>query len=307
MAKIMHTESFIVDQEYDSFRIDAVCSASLESFNRTHANAVDTLFTVNTKSVKKSKKVKAGDTVQVQWSEETFDTIEPQDIPLSVLYEDDAIIVINKTMGMVVHPGSGNWDNTIVNALAFRYGEPFLHEHASQDERPGIVHRLDKDTSGVLIIAKTSQALHELKKQFKERETDKYYIAVAQGFFETRRGSVRSSIVRDEKHRQRFTTTEETGRGKDARTDYLVLKQYRNCALLRIHLYTGRTHQIRVHMRSIGHPLIGDTLYNRQSSHYPLLLHALSLSFIHPLTFKRMKIVSPMPERFKAALKESLM
>ncbi len=302
MAIREHTETFIVESSYHKCRVDAVCSKMLPSFSRTHSDESDTRFLINGNEVKKGKKVKEGDEVTLIWTEHFFDNLIAQDIPLSILYEDDSLLVINKDVGVVVHPGSGNWDNTIANALVYRYGKAFQQEHSPEKMRPGIVHRLDKDTSGVLLIAKTAQALAILSSQFKERQTDKYYIALVQGVFEKKRGSIRTNLIRDEKNRQKFTTTDEDEKGKSARTDYMVLRQFADCALLRIHLFTGRTHQIRVHLQSIAHPIIGDPLYNRKASEYPLLLHALSLSFYHPLTKKRMKLVAPMPERFKSAI-----
>ena len=303
MATREHQETFQVEEREGRCRVDTICSQNLPNFSRTLSDQEDTQFFINGNEVKKAKKVKSGDMVTIKWVEHFFDDLTPQNIPLDVLYEDDAVLVINKGVGLVVHPGSGNWDNTIANALVYRYGEAFQEEHSDEKMRPGIVHRLDKDTSGVLLIAKTAQALDILSTQFKERKTDKYYIALVEGFFDRKRGSIRSSLMRDEKDRQKFTATQDITIGKSARTDYLVLKQFANCALVRIHLYTGRTHQIRVHLQSIGHPIIGDTIYNKHSNEFPLLLHALSLSFDHPDSSKRMKIIAPMPQRFKEAIK----
>ncbi|MDC7246920.1 MAG: RluA family pseudouridine synthase [Sphaerochaetaceae bacterium] len=302
MAVREHAESFCIDDSFDSCRIDMVCSSLAPDFSRTLSDDPETRFFLNGRKVKKSKRVKKGDEITLQWTEHFFDSLEPQDIPLKVLYEDDSILVIDKEAGMVVHPGSGNWDRTVANALVYRYGDSFVAEHDQEKLRPGIVHRLDKDTSGVLLIAKTAKALREMNRQFKDRQTDKYYIAVAEGVFETRRGSIRTSIVRDERDRQKFSASEDPDKGKKARTDYLVLKQYEEVALIRVHLFTGRTHQIRVHLQSIFHPIVGDSIYNRKKDDSPLLLHALSLSFDHPETKERMKITSPMPQRFKDKL-----
>jgi 23S rRNA pseudouridine1911/1915/1917 synthase len=229
------------------------------------------------------------------------DVIIPTDIPLHTLYEDDEVLVINKEQGMVVHPGSGNKENTLVHSLLFHYGEQFTKEFSDEETkiRPGIVHRLDKETSGVMVIAKNYASYTHLLNQFKKRLTSKYYIALVKGKVQLRRGSITTNIMRDEKSRQRFTVTQKEDQGKSARTDYRVLKYYSGYTLLRIEIFTGRTHQIRVHLTSIGHPVIGDTVYSRDKKDSPMMLHALSLEFIHPTKEEPVRCVAPLPQRFK--------
>ena len=266
---------------------------------------------VNDRVVKKSFRVSAGDIVTVTWSEEVFEGLEGEDIPLDILYEDDSILVINKPCGMVVHPGAGNWSGTLVNALLYRYGEDFA---TSEDEevnlmRPGIVHRLDKDTSGVMVIAKTADAHRNLAGQFASHTTEKTYIAIAKGYFEKKRGTVDRNIVRNPSDRKSFITCDDVRKGKSAVTHYTVLRQSQHYAFLRIRIETGRTHQIRVHMKSINHPLLGDDIYSNRDRNFPsvrLCLHALSLSFAHPVSGERMTFYAPMPERIRTVLKQIL-
>ena len=266
---------------------------------------------VNDRVVKKSFRVSAGDIVTVTWSEEVFEGLEGEDIPLDILYEDDSILVINKPCGMVVHPGAGNWSGTLVNALLYRYGEDFA---TSEDEevnlmRPGIVHRLDKDTSGVMVIAKTADAHRNIAGQFASHTTEKTYIAIAKGYFEKKRGTVDKNIVRNPSDRKSFITCDDLRKGKSAVTHYTVLSQSQHYAFLRIRIETGRTHQIRVHMKSINHPLLGDDIYSNRDRNFPsvrLCLHALSLSFAHPVSGERMTFYAPMPERIRSVLKQIL-
>ena len=193
-------------------RVDKVsCDIPRSVFS--HPSAV---IYVNDRVVKKSFRVSAGDIVTVTWSEEVFEGLEGEDIPLDILYEDDSILVINKPCGMVVHPGAGNWSGTLVNALLYRYGEDFA---TSEDEevnlmRPGIVHRLDKDTSGVMVIAKTAEAHRNLAEQFASHTTEKTYIAIAKGYFEKKRGTVDKNIVRNPSDRKSFITCDDVRKGK---------------------------------------------------------------------------------------------
>lgn len=302
MEQIPQRETLIVEIEDSGKRIDLVCTLHIPSFNRNHASSDTTTFYIDGHAVKKSKKVKEGDTISVEYvMSEHEDEIIPTNIPLNILYEDEDILVINKEQGMVVHPGSGNKENTLVHSLLFRYNEQFTKEFTDEEtkERPGIVHRLDKETSGVMVIAKTNASYTHLLYQFKERLTKKYYIALVKGRVQLRRGSITTHIVRDEKSRQRFTTTKKPGIGKSARTDYRVLKYYEGYTLLRIEIFTGRTHQIRVHLTSINHPVIGDSVYSRDKKDSDMMLHALSLEFTHPTREESIKCVAPLPHRFK--------
>ncbi|MGN0907445.1 MAG: RluA family pseudouridine synthase, partial [Bullifex sp.] len=264
-------------------------------------------ITVNGKIVKKSQKVREGDSVTVTWCEDVFSGLEAEDIELPVLYEDDAILVIDKPCGMTVHPGAGCSSGTVANALLFRYGDDF---HPQDDEdadlRPGIVHRLDKDTSGVLITAKTREAHEGLSSQFAAHSNEKIYIAVCKGNFEKRRGTVDRNIVRNDRNRKTFTVTDVPGKGKSAVTHYTVLRQFDGYAFVRIRIETGRTHQIRVHMQSIGHPVLGDPLYSGRDKRFdvPLCLHAASLTINHPVNGERMTFRAKLPSRIRNTVLE---
>jgi pseudouridine synthase, RluA family len=293
-------------REGEEGRVDK--AAVLHGVPRSVFSLDKTVIAINGKSAKKSAKVKDGDEVNLCWEEEVFENIEGEDIPLNILYEDEAILVINKESGMVVHPGAGNRNGTVVNALIHRYGEFFCAGEDDDEDsvRPGIVHRLDKDTSGVMVIAKNQKAHSALQKQFAAHTTEKYYIAIAKGNFSENRGKVEKRIARSERDRKLFEVTDSKTRGKDAITHYKVLRNYPGYAFLRIKLETGRTHQIRVHMKSIGHPLLGDPLYSRKDEKFPeakLMLHSLSLEITHPVTGERMKFVAPLPSRFPEVLR----
>jgi 23S rRNA pseudouridine1911/1915/1917 synthase len=316
--------TFIAQEIPRKIRVDAYIAACKPEVSRSLVGAKETIITINGKIVKKSHPVQEGDDISMHWSDQIFEGIEPQDIPLSVLHEDVALLVIDKQQSLVVHPAAGNPDGTLVNALVFRFGPQFASEQLFQrdsgadDEdveepdsyalRPGIVHRLDKDTSGVMVVAKTRQAHAALSQQFKDHTTEKFYIAIVKGFLPNRSGTVVASLIRDPKDRKKFTTCEE-GIGKHAVTDYRVLRQYEGFSLVRLKLHTGRTHQIRVHLQSLGNPILGDPIYSQHNQLYPeatLMLHALSLAFDHPISGGRMCIRAPMPQRFKNVLRDLL-
>ena len=285
-------ERFIAEEEG---RLDKVASAFIK---RTIFSKDSTKIFLNGREVKKSTKVKSGDVIEIEYEEDVFTGLEKEDISLNVIYEDDDILVIDKKEGMVVHPGSGVNSGTIANALLFRYGDDFLS--SDDDVRPGIVHRLDKDTSGVMVIAKNEDALRILSSEFKERETVKYYIAIAKGVFKEKEGIIEKNIIRDRAERKRFKTTNDK-EGRYAKTGYKVLYETPDYSLLLLRLYTGRTHQIRVHLKSINHPIIGDPIYSSDKTN-PLMLHSLSLTINHPKTNERMTFKSEIPERFKPYL-----
>lgn len=285
-------------------RVDKAAGAYMP---RSAFSLPDTRILVNGKEVKKSCRLKAGDSVEVFYVEECFEELEGEDIPLDVLYEDAEILVIDKPSGMVVHPGAGNFTGTVVNALIYRYGEDFA---TSEDDeanllRPGIVHRLDKDTSGVLIIAKTARAHEALARQFAEHSNEKLYLAIVKGYFKEKSGTIESNICRSDKDRKLFMATSDRTRGKHAVTHYEVLRQWEGYAYVRVRIETGRTHQIRVHMQSIGHPVLGDVLYSSKDRRFDevgLCLHAHSLTIDHPASGERMTFTAPVPERIRAVL-----
>ncbi len=290
-----HDYSFVSTK---SGRVDKVASDSL-SIPRSIFSLDNTLITINGIKAKKSSSVIVGDKVDLSYKEEVFEDLEKEDIPLEVLYEDDDILVINKAQGMTVHPGSGVNSGTLVNALLNIYGDDFS---TSDDTlRPGIVHRLDKDTSGVMVIAKTREAHKELSAEFASHTNEKYYLAVAKGFFTESEALIEQRITRDKRDRKKFTVTDNKSEGKDAKTKYKVLSENMNYALLRVRIYTGRTHQIRVHLASINHPVLGDPIYSRIDNKYKditLMLHAERIVFNHPTTGERMVFRAPIPERF---------
>jgi 23S rRNA pseudouridine1911/1915/1917 synthase len=294
-----------VGELHGKTRLDAYVAANSPAIGRSTLSLPTTTILLNGRPCKKSKTVCEGDVIAVRYSEEFFDGLKAQDIPLSVLYEDRDLLVIDKQQGMVVHPANGNYEGTVVNALLHRYGDGFVadgtEELQSETIRPGIVHRLDKDTSGVLVIARTRESHRHLAAQFKDHTTEKWYIALAKGTFPRKRETVETDIARDKRDRKKFAVCPE-GEGKHARTDYVVLRQYERFALLRIRIFTGRTHQIRVHMASIGHPLVGDPIYGKPDG-TTLMLHALTLSVDSPSSGKRLCFRAPMPDRFPAFVK----
>lgn len=259
---------------------------------------------VNSKDAKKSSKVKIGDILEANWIEEYFDNLEKSDVDLEEIYEDDDILVINKRQGLVVHPGAGVYENTIVNGLLYKYGDDFSEDG---DLRPGIVHRLDKDTSGVMVIAKNRETLEKLQEDFRERRVKKTYYAIVKGEMNESFGRIEKRIERDRRDRKRFKATDSNVRGKSAITEYKVLSSKNGYSFLEISLLTGRTHQIRVHMKSLNHPVLGDSIYSQQDKRFrdaTLMLHSGRLSFTHPRTGEAMDFATPLPDRMKSILNE---
>ena len=287
--------SFVAEEEG---RVDVVSVNALSIARSVFSNPT-VKISVDGKECKKSRKLKIGERVSITYKEEILEGLEKEEIPLSILYEDDDILVINKEQGMTVHPGAGVYSGTLANALLGLYGEDF--ETCGDSLRPGIVHRLDKDTSGVMVIAKTKEAHLSLSEQFSEHTNEKYYLALAKGFFTNREGICDKRIVRDRNNRKKYTVTNNKSEGKDALTKWRVLSQGRNYALLSIRIFTGRTHQIRVHLSSISHPILGDPIYSRKDENYPdasLMLHAYRLVFTHPVTKEKMVFRAPLADRF---------
>lgn len=285
-----------------SGRLDSVSSLEL-NIPRSIFSDDSTLILLNGKKAKKSSKIKENDRVEIRYVEETFEGLKKEDIPLDIIYEDDDILVINKEQGMVVHPGSGVNEGTLCNALLNLYGEDF--STSDDSVRPGIVHRLDKDTSGVMVIAKNREAHLALTKEFSEHTNEKYYCAIAKGFFSESSGYIERRIVRDKNNRKKFTVTDNKSEGKDALTKYRVISQNSEYAFLILRLYTGRTHQIRVHLSSINHPVLGDPIYSRVDKKYKdatLMLHSLRLVIHHPRSGEKIVFRAPLPERFNEIL-----
>lgn len=274
-------------------RVDLFVAQNAPQFKRSVSRDKRTRFLINKIEVKKSKNVVPHDHVEAFWwvAEETEPT--GQIVPLNIIWQDDSVLVLNKQQGVVVHPGNGNPRGTLLNGLIYRYGPSFFGTGESQ--RNGIVHRLDKETSGVMVVAKDLRSQQNLAHQFKARKTEKHYIALVKGTPLLSKGVVDAPIARDKVHRRRFTVSAE---GRASFSEYQVLRRFNGFSLLRLNLVTGRTHQLRVHLKHIGLPIIGDALYCRDSKN-PLMLHALSLSFTHPVSGERLTFKAPLPSRFK--------
>ena len=245
--------------------------------------------------------VQNGDIIEINIEEPKEVKIEAQDIPLDIIYEDEDILVVNKQKGLVVHPANGNPDGTLVNAVMAHCKDSL--SGIGGELRPGIVHRLDKDTSGLLIIAKNDKAHIQMSNQIKNREVKKTYIALVRGTIAENEATINMPIGRSTKDRKKMAVTKS---GKEAVTHFKVLNRYTtdkgSYTLLEIKIDTGRTHQIRVHMAEIGHPVIGDVVYSNGKNEFGVegqCLHAKRLEFTHPITGKEMKLEAPLPEYFK--------
>lgn len=255
---------------------------------------------VNGKNEKESYKIKVNDNITIQIEEPKSSKLEAQDIPLNIIYEDNDIIVINKPKGMVVHPGNGNPDNTLVNAvLAHCKGSL---SGIGGEIRPGIVHRIDKDTSGLIIVAKNDKSHINLSEQIKNHEVTKIYTALVKGNISEDEATIDMPIGRDKKDRKKMSVTRE---GKEAVSHIKVVKRYGNYTLIRVKIDTGRTHQIRVHMAKIGHPVVGDEVYSSGKNEFGVkgqMLHSTILKFKHPISGKEIMLEAPLPQYFEDVL-----
>jgi 23S rRNA pseudouridine1911/1915/1917 synthase len=304
------TEVLTIERSLPSERLDTFLRDRFPAVSR---GAIQRLIEaghvkVNGRTVKATHTPRAGEQVEVHWPEARPMETRPQEIPLEILYEDEALLVLNKAAGLVVHPAAGNEENTLVNAL--------LHHCQGQLSgiggvaRPGIVHRLDKDTSGCLVVAKNDETHLALSAQFATRKVDKVYRAIVCGEMERDRGEIRAAIARHPSHRKRMAVDDEFGR--EARTSYRVLERLRGATLVEVRLHTGRTHQIRVHFQFFGFPLVGDATYGQRQnqrlsdltdySASRQMLHAFTLAFTHPRTGKRLSCEAPLPADFLDAL-----
>ena len=290
---------------FNGRRLDVYVAENLRLLSRSQIKARDLRAKVNGKNAKVSCPVKNGDVLELAWEDSAPVDLVPENIPLDILYEDARTIVINKPQGMVVHPGAGNWRGTFANALYYRslrQGSRPERDSAGEGLRPGIVHRLDKDTSGAMIAAYDDEALAFLAGQFKSGKAKKKYIAIVRGVPRERKGRMETFIARDPRDRKRFAVAE---RGKSAVTFYSVLKTWRNHSLVLLRPRTGRTHQLRVHMRHLGHPIAGDPLYGFPDPALPrvgLMLHARSLALVLPGAEGERVFKAPLPRRFVGAL-----
>lgn len=314
---------FVVDKGQEPIRVDKYMCDKLQhsSRNRIQKAADAGYVHVNDRPVKSNYKVRPGDVVTLMLDRPRYDsTIEAEDIPLDIVYEDNDLMVVNKPAGLVVHPGVGNFHGTLVNAVAWHMKG--VDSFDPNDPEVGLVHRIDKDTSGLLVVAKTPAAKTSLGAQFFNKTTHRSYVAMVWGNFNEDEGRIEGNITRDPKDRLRMTVCpHDSGIGKPAVTHYRVLERFGYVTLVECILETGRTHQIRAHMRYIGHPLFGDERYggceilrgNRSASYKAFImncfklcnrqaLHARTLGFRHPITGKQMDFDSPMPADFAALI-----
>ena len=284
-------------------RIDAYISENTD-YSRTAVQRLieENKIVVNGKIEKASYKVQNGDKIEIEEEPAKEIELKAQDIPLEILYEDNDIIVVNKPKGMVVHPANGNPDGTLVNAIMSICKDSL--SGIGGEIRPGIVHRLDKNTSGAIIIAKNDKAHINLSEQLKNHEIKKTYIALVRGIVKENNATINMPIGRSKKDRKKMAVDKN---GKDAITHFKVLKRYSNCSLLEINIETGRTHQIRVHLSHIGYPIIGDDVYSNGKNKWNIegqCLHAKSLEFAHPITGEKMHIEAELPEYFQKILED---
>lgn len=283
-------------------RLDAYLAEEYPQFSRSFLKSLieQEHITLNGERTKAGTKVKEGDEIVLRLPEAEGTSVAPQDIPLEIVYQDSDIAVINKPQGMVTHPAPGNYDGTLVNAILYHIGDL---SGINGELRPGIVHRLDKDTSGLLVIAKNDAAHKALSEQIADKKARRIYWALVYGNIKANDGVVDTLIGRDPRDRKKMAVLKAGGR--EAVTRYRILERYGEYTLVECELETGRTHQIRVHMKHIGHPVAGDPVYSRQKDRFGLsgqLLHARKLELTHPRTGERMIFEAPLPEYFTAVL-----
>ena len=288
----------------DKQRLDSYIAKENMDLSRTMIKKLidDGNILVNGEKQKNSYKIKNGDEIEIEVPEAKQINLKAQDIPLEIIYEDKDIIVVNKPKGMVVHPAIGNPDGTLVNAIMNICKESL--SGIGGEIRPGIVHRLDKDTSGLLIIAKNDNSHIKMSEQIKNREVTKIYIALVRGVIKENEATIDMPIARSTKDRKKMAVSKN---GKSAITHFKVLKRYDKYTLLQIKIDTGRTHQIRVHMAEIGHPVVGDFVYSNGKNDFGIegqMLHSKILEFKHPVTEKQMHLEAKLPEYFEKILIE---
>ncbi len=305
-------------------RIDKFLTRQVENATRTKVqNAIDEgRVLVNGNPVKANYKVAPSDVIEVTLTRPPAPEMKPEAIPLDIVYEDETLLVVNKPAGMVVHPAFGNWTGTLANAV-LHHTQHRLSDAHHDEFRPGIVHRLDKDTSGLIVVAKENDAHFALAKQFAQRTTEKKYLALVWGVPKSERGTIQTNIGRSKKNRKVMAVYEfESEDGKTAITDYVVKEDFRYFSLLELNLHTGRTHQIRVHLQHIGNPIVGDETYGGKTirslgfSHSEAFvenlfeviprqaLHAAFLSFVHPKTKTKVCFEAPLPHDMQQAIEK---
>lgn len=300
MSELLYTDSSDAGE-----RIDAWLADQFDGLSRSYLQKLirDGLVLADDRSVKANYRLRGGEILKVEIPELITPEILPEDIPLEVLYEDDDLIFVNKPRGIVVHPAAGHLNGTLVNALMYHCGNSLSGINGVA--RPGIVHRIDRDTSGVIVACKNDAAHRSLAEQFAVHSITRRYYAICHGRFRTEEGSVDAPIGRSPKDRKKMAVV---SGGKHAVTHYRVLDQNDRYALVRLELETGRTHQIRVHMTHLGHPLLGDSVYGNHSDPFRAegqTLHAAVLGLVHPTEGKYMEFTAPLPEYFTELLKKA--
>jgi 23S rRNA pseudouridine1911/1915/1917 synthase len=287
---------FILESDVEGTRLDIFLSQKL-SITRSKVKSMieDGYVRIAGKKPKPSLKIKKNMVIEGEIPEEGPLSVEPQEIPLQILYEDEYLLFVNKPAGMVVHPSYGHREGTLVNAILSYINWP-ESSNSEQRLRPGIVHRLDKDTTGVILVAKNYQVQERLSRMFKERRIRKTYRALTWGIIEKEEGKIEGNIGRHPRERKRMTVLKKGG--KEAVTEYKVISRLNGFTYLEVYPLTGRTHQIRVHLSYIGHPIVGDRIYGKKvkSLAQRPLLHALSLEFKHPCTGEILSVSAPEPE-----------
>ncbi len=299
-------EELDITADFDgTIRIDRYISES-GILGRNQIKERDLKVSCNGKEIKLSTKVKNGQNYHLSWLKEVVVDILPEKMELNIVYEDENCIVIDKEQGVVVHPSIGNYHGTLVQGLLY-YIKNLSDNFGGDFMRPGIVHRLDKDTSGIIITAKNSETLEFLSGQFKNRTNLKEYIAIVKGVPTKKRDTIKSYISRDSNDRKKFMSTIDDKNGKFAETDYVVLSSNGDYSLLKLTLKTGRTHQIRVHLKSIGNPILGDPIYSRIDPKYKdetLMLHSYHLGIMIQGDEELKHFYSPVPQRFIKFMKQ---
>lgn len=293
----MEKHCFTADIEHEDQRIDRYLTEMLPEQSRSFFQKLirDGFVIVNHIIVKVNYRLKTGDVIEIDIPDAVPTEIVPENIPLDILYEDDDLLIVNKPKGMVVHPAVGHSTGTLVNAIMYHCQGNL--SGINGEIRPGIVHRIDKDTTGSLIICKNDEAHRNIAEQIKEHSVTRRYVGVVAGTFSEESGTVEGAIGRHPNDRKRMTINEKNG--KPAVTHYRVFQTLKGASFMEFELETGRTHQIRVHMASISHPLLGDTVYGNSKNPYKLqgqALHARTIGFIHPTTGEYIEVSAPIPE-----------
>ena len=299
----MDKKEYKITEEFVGFRLDKAISMKDNSLSRMAVQRMidEENILVNDKPTKTSYKLKLNDIVTIIKQEPKEVEIKAEDIPLDVIYEDKDILVVNKQKGLVVHPGNGNPDGTLVNAIMARCKDSL--SGIGGEIRPGIVHRIDKDTSGLLIIAKNDTAHINVSEQIKNHEVKKTYIALVRGNVKENQATINMPIARSTKDRTKMAVSKN---GKEAITHITVLERFEGFTLLEVNIETGRTHQIRVHLSQIGYPIVGDFVYSNGRNPFGVegqMLHSSKLEFVHPTSGNKMELEAKLPEYFEEVLK----